>query len=323
VRFAPVALVAVLAARASAHIVPIVPSTCGFDPASVELPATAVVAPLAPAGGDEVDIIYDLPTSTAQFSRRSVPPRPFSVGGVDGTLALPPFFVATLLANGELTTSPEFTFTLGADTVTVSIPLTTGLVVAGDSLIEGAPIGPDGRFTWVGVVDPSPLGPPLAGGPLAVRLSCQATPVPDTDQFRVGTTTPLLSVSLKASLLKLKLVATPGTGDEPDFAGPATLLRVSSGGAPVASLALAGLQARGRKNFVGQSGDGRATIGVRKIRRKGEVAYRLVLKLQGPSMPSAVDAPLVATITYDVGGLLSGKTVTLRPKRHGTLLRYP
>jgi hypothetical protein len=84
--------------------------------------------------------------------------------------------------------------------------------------------------------------------------------VPDTDQFRLGTTSKLVSASLKSSLLKLKLIFTPGTGDQPDFAARAALLRISTGDTPITTLALPGLQARGKKTRR-QRSDGQITIG--------------------------------------------------------------
>ena len=136
----------------------------------------------------------------------SLPPRSFSAAGVDGTIALPSFLVANLRNDGNLTAMPSFGVTLGAGTVTVPISITTGLVVAGGTILEGAPLGPDGRFTLIGVVEPSPLGPPLDQGPLVVQHGGQTVPRPDTDQFRLATRTTPLSASLTAQRLKLRAI---------------------------------------------------------------------------------------------------------------------
>src|SRR6266403_3155754 len=215
-RLAPILAVVVAAARASAHIVPVPDSACAFDPITIE-PA-GVVGTAAPAGpADSFRIQYRVPESTAVFDLSNTPPRSFTVAGMDGTVALPSFFVAGLRNDGDLTVTPSFTFTIGGSTVPVAIALTTGLVAAGGAVLEGVPLGPDGRFTLIGVADPSPLAPPLAGGPLVVRLGGQTVPRPDTDQFRLATRTTPLSASLTAKRLKLRAIFGPGTMDEPDF----------------------------------------------------------------------------------------------------------
>jgi len=323
----PVPILAVLgvAARAAAHIVPVPPSACAFDPVTLEMPATGTVATAVPAGtADGFRILYDPQASTAQFDLSGVPPRSFTAAGVSGSVALSSLFVADLRNDGDLTATPSFAFTMGGSSAAVPIALTTGLVVAGGAVLEGSPLGSDGRFTLIGVVDPSPLPAPLAGGPLVVRLGCQAVPRPDTDQFRLATRTTPLSASLTAQRLRLRAIFAPGTMDAPDFAGGAALLRISSGGVTVATVDLpGGLPAHGRKLFIGRSTDGAAAIGVRALRRSGQVAYLLALKLQRPSLPPAAAGPVPVGLTYDLGGLLSHATIAMRAKRGGALLHFP
>src|SRR5262245_30271018 len=119
-RFGSLLVLALVTARASAHIVPVLPSSCAFDPASVEMPTSSLVAPLAPAGsGDTFSILYDPSAGTAQFDLRGVAPRAFVVGADDGTLALSPLFVAALRTDGELTATADVSFTLDAASATV------------------------------------------------------------------------------------------------------------------------------------------------------------------------------------------------------------
>jgi hypothetical protein len=315
-------LVLLAAAGVSAHIVPVPPSTCAFDPVTIEMPVAGTAAPAASA--DTFRILYDPQSSTAQFDLSGVPPRSFTAAGTDGTLALPSLFVATLRNDGDLTAMPSLTVTTGSGSGTVAVPLTTGLAVARDTVLEGVPLAADGSFTLIGVVDPSPLPAPLGGGPLAVRLRCVAVPRPDTDQFRLATRTTPVSASLTAKLLKGRVIFGPGTNDTADFPGRPALMRVSSGDATIATVDLAdGLAARGRKLFVGRSADGQTAIGVRALRRSGAVAYLLALKVKNPTMPAVAGASVSVGITYDVGGLLSHASLPMRAKRGGALLRYP
>src|SRR5207249_12005095 len=66
-------LVLLATASISAHIVPVPPSTCAFDPITVEMPVAGTAAPAGPS--DTLRILYDPQSSTAQFELRSVPPR--------------------------------------------------------------------------------------------------------------------------------------------------------------------------------------------------------------------------------------------------------
>ncbi len=323
-RLAPLVIALVAATSASSHIVPVPPSTCAFDPVTVEAPAAGVVGSAAPAGpADGFHILYDPQASSAQFDLSGVPPRSFTAAGTQGTIGLSSIFGATLRNDGDLTSTPTFTFALPGGTAMLAIPVTTGLVIAGDAVLEGIPLGADGRFTLIGAVDPSPLAPPLAGGPLVVRLGCQAVPRPDTDQFRLATRTTAVSASLTAKVMRAKLIFAPGAMDTPDFAGRPAILRVSSGETTITTADLpTGLAAHGKQLFIGRSADGRTAIGVHALRRGGELDYLLALKLKTPALPGSTGAVPVV-VTYDLGGLLSHVTLAMQPKRHGMLLRYP
>jgi len=318
---------AVLLASSSvpAHIVPVPPSTCAFDPLTIEMPASGLEASAAAAGpADGFRILYDPQSSTAQFDLETVPPRSFSGPGVNGTLALSSIFAATLRNDGNLTATPSFTFTTGGGSTTVVIPVTSGLVLAGGSVLEGVPITSDGHFTLIGVVDPSPLPAPLAGGPLVVQLGCQAVPRPDIDQFRLATRTTALSASITTKLLKFRAIFAPGSMDTPDFPGQTALLRISDGDATIASASLpAGLPARNRMLFIGKSADGVTALGVHTLRRNGQVAYLLALKVKNPTLPAGASGTVQIGITYDVGGLLSRLALPMRAKKGGALLRFP
>jgi hypothetical protein len=324
---AVIALLALLllAATASAHIVPVPPSTCAFDPLTIEAPAAAVAGTAAPAGpSDQFRILYDPQASQAEFDMQSLPPRSFTAAGVDGTLALPGILLVALRNSGDLVVTTSLAFTLNAATTSVPMTLTTGLAAAAGLVVEGMPIASDGRFALVGVTADSGLGPPLAGGLLTVRLAGQAVPRPDTDQFFLATRTTPVSASLTARAFKLRAIFSPGATDTPDFAGSPVILRVSSGDTTIATVDLpSGLPARGRKLFIGHSDDGRAAFGVRQLQRSGQVAFLLAAKIKGPVLPAVNASPVAVTFTYDAGGLLSHLSLPMRVKRHGAVLHYP
>jgi len=315
-----------LASSASAHIVPVPPSTCTFDPAVIEAPASGVVGTAAPPGAaDQFRILYDPQASQAEFDMESLPPRAFTAGGVAGTFALPAITLATLRDSGDLTMSTSLLFTMGGSPVSVPMALTSGVAAVAGTVIEGVPVSKvDGRFELVGITPTSALGPPLGGQVLAVRLACQASPPPDTDQFRLATRTTPLSAALTARILKLRAIFAPGVMDVANFPGAPAVLRVASGGTTITTVDLvSGLPAHGRKLFIGRSDDGRAALGVRQLQRSGQVAFLLALKIKSPALPVASSGPVTVTFTYDFGGLLSHLSLPMRVKKQGALLRYP
>jgi len=322
----------------SAHIVPVPPSTCAFDPVTIEAPSSGVVGTAAPAGSaDQFRILYDPAASQADFDMESLPPRGFTAAGVEGTVALPGVGIATLLSfcptgtctagtrSGDLTMVSSLTVTLNGSSTTVPITLTTGLTAAGAGMVvEGVPMGRDGRFTLVGLVAGSALGPPLDGPLVTVQLTCQAVPAPDTDQFHFATQTTPVSATLTARAFNLRAIFAPGPTETPNFPASPALLRASSGGTTLTTVDLpSGLPARGRSLFIGRSADRRAALGVRRLQRPGPPAYLLAVKIKNPTLPAAASGPVSVALTYDVGGLLSHLGLPMRVKRHATLLHYP
>src|SRR5262245_45948477 len=90
-------LLLLAAATARAHIVPVPPSTCAFDPVTVEMPAVGLIATGAPpAPGDTFHILYDPQASAAQFNLTGVPPRSFGATGVMGSFSVSPIFGGAL-----------------------------------------------------------------------------------------------------------------------------------------------------------------------------------------------------------------------------------
>jgi len=325
VREACVLLLLLRATSAAAHIVPVPPSACVFDPVTIEAPVSGTVGTAAPPGSaDQFRILYDPQASQAEFDMQSVPPRTFTAAGVQGTFALPGIIFAALRNSGDLTVATSLSFTMNGSTTAVPMTLTTGVAAAADMVVEGMPIASDGRFALVGITAPSALGPPLDGALLAVRFACQAVPRPDIDQFRLATRTTPVSATLTARALKLRAVFAPGAMDVPDFPASPALLRASSGDLTITTVDLpSGLPARGRKLFIGHSDDGRAALGVRRLQRSGQVAFLLAVKIKGPVLPAVPASPVAVTFTYDAGGLLSHLPLAMRVKRHGTVLHYP
>ena len=327
------------AAVASAHVIPVCPSTCAFEPIEIDAPDGGISVTAAPPGPSDQFVIKYIPdpqAGAAQFGMSAVPPRSFTVDGVNGTLALPAVFNARMTNVGDLVVSVPVTITLGGTSASVAMTLTTGLAMAGTMMLEGAPIPAKGntavvpcatdlsvtQFTMVGAVPESGLGPPLAGR-LGVRLSCQSTPAPDRDQFTLATQTTLISSRLTAQMLKLRTIFAPGSTETADFPNQPAVVRVHAGDTVVAVVNLpGGLPARGKKAFVGMSADGAAAIGV-QVLRKNPLTYFLEVKLRDPVLPQAGAGRLDVTFTCEVGGLLSRVDGSLRPNRHGTRFHFP
>src|SRR4051812_39983090 len=101
-RWPTLVLLLLVARSAHAHLVPVPPSTCAFDPVEIAAPNDSVIATAAaPTASDVLRIVYDPQASQAQFDLRTVPPRAFTVSGSAGTLALPALFVSTLSNAGD------------------------------------------------------------------------------------------------------------------------------------------------------------------------------------------------------------------------------
>ena len=320
-------LLLLLLARPSthAHIVPVLPSTCAFDPIEIAAPADGIAATAAaPTAADVLRIVYDPQASQAQFDLRTVPPRAFTASGSTGTLALPSLFVSTLSNAGDLTATVPLAFTVDGAPAAVPMTLTTGLATAAGTVVEGTPLNADGSFTLAGISAASSLGGPFAGRVVSVRLTCQASPRPDTDQFAVATQTTLVSGSVNARTLRLRAIFAPPAAVTPDLPGAPAVLRLRLNGALLASVEVAGgLAARSRKLFVGESADGHATLAVRSLRRNGKTVFLLGARIDGPALATIPGKRAAAELVYTAGGLLSRATASFHVARGGTRAHFP
>ena len=315
------AVLLLLATRVHAHSVPIPPSLCTFDPLMIAASSGGFTATAAaPGANDAFRIVYDAAASAAQFCAADpadpqnrcatiTPERSFSGGGVTGTLRMPAFS-GRLLESGDLTATVSLFVTVDAQSATTALPLTTGLVVSGTSVIAGSPIAADGRFELVGTATIDALPAPLGGTPLIVRLTCAAAPVPDLDQFVPATETTRVGGKIGATGVKLGVTFRAGREvTTPNFAAPA-IVRVAAGDATVATLVLTGLEAHGKRKFVGSTADGSVTI-----RRVRGTTYRMTVRTAAATPPTASTSIEVA---YEVGGgLLSRGMRTFRAGRGG------
>jgi hypothetical protein len=327
-------LAALLSARAAgAHNVPVLPSTCAFDPLEVDAPASGVAATAPPSNApDGVHTTYDMQDQTAQFTLQSDAARPFVAGGTASMLELPSFFVALLRSTGARSGSTgEFIvpdlplgFTVGGAALTLPMTLTTGLTAVPGLVLEGSPRDANGRYTLVGVVQQSGLPSPL-GGVLVVRASCQATPVPDKDQFRRSTDSVVVSAGVTSKTLTMRVLFAPNPDEVLDFPGKPAIFRASTGGVTIgAGAVLGGLRQRGRRLFVASSDDRLLSMGVRFVRRRFQIDnYLLAVKLRAPVLPAPAGTPVAVQTSYAAGGLLGRSTDNFRVKAHGKRLAFP
>src|SRR5262245_20519982 len=139
-RFAPILAIVLVAARASAHIVPVPDSTCAFDPLTIEVPAEGVVGTATPASpADSFRIQYRVAESTALFDLSNLPPRGFIIIELSSTVTLPSFVVASLRNDGNLTATLPLQLDLGSGigTFAIAATMTSGLVMADGAVLEG------------------------------------------------------------------------------------------------------------------------------------------------------------------------------------------
>ncbi len=329
-RFGPL-LALFVAAGAHAHSVPVLPSACTFDPIEVAEPATGASGTLAPVdAADGLLVAYDTRAKTATFqfcpgttpsdAASCVPAQPPAhafFGDLTGSLSFPPVFVATLFDSGDLVAPVSLAVAANGGVTVTSQPLfTTGLAAAGDVVVEGAPIDEQGRFTMVAVLPASALPA------IVLRLAGQLTPEPDLDQFASTPTTTAVAGAITAKAAKLRVTFEPPA--DPDFAGNPTIVRVSAGGATIATADLAaGLPAHGKRLFVGQSPDGRARISAQLVRRKPVLTYALVLRLAGATLPVGAGRRVAVDVTYVTGGVLGRGQRAFRVNGRGTRLAAP
>ncbi|HYR96408.1 MAG TPA: hypothetical protein VEM57_06700 [Candidatus Binatus sp.] len=310
-----------LGGLAHAHDVPINPSRCTFEPVSISAPASGFAATAAPPGApDTVRIVYDPGMSEAQLCPAdpadpqngcsAVPTaRAFSDGGVSGTVKLP-LFQARFLASGDLQAQMvPVDFAVGAQSATVTMPLTTGLVAAGSFVAEGSPMAADGSVMLVGAGMTAALPAPLGGTPILLRMTCTATPAPDRDQFHAATTTKALAGTIRPDRVQVRAKFHPGAelpALPPDFGVPG-VLRLSAGETVIAVAEFpGGLRAQGPRKFVGETPDGKGTV---TVRAAGKMRYGLSLRLPSATVPPGAGRTQVQ-LTYQIGGLLSRATRT-------------
>jgi hypothetical protein len=294
---------------AAAHIVPIPPSLCAFEPLDLRAPASGLVGAAAAAGpGDMIRILYDASASEIQLCAvdpsdssgcGSPVPRPFTLGATTGTITFPRLFQGGMLSSGDMTIPDlPILITVGGSAATIPVTLTTGLVAVDGAVAEGAPLQELASVTLVGVLPGNALPPPLTGRSVLVRLSCLPRPVPDKDQFPP----PLEMTSVKGSITS-KQVLLRGTAaivpssSSPDFVGSPVLLAVDADGTTIAS-AIFSQGLHGRKRLTGTSDDGQGTITVRQS------ASRVVLtvKLRNVTLPPpASGARVLVDVTLDAG----------------------
>jgi hypothetical protein len=285
---APILLL--LAMGAFAHNVPVVPSTCTFDPIEVTASGrTIVVSPAGPS--DQLTITYDNSTaSLATFDMRSVPPRPLTVDGAAGTLGFPGLFQAKMSASGDLVVA-SLTLTLGSELVPVS--LTTALAAADGVVVEGAPIRGDGRFTFVAVSTAGVAS--LGGARMFLRFGCQALPPPDLDQFATPSEVTMVTGGVRKATMKLHAAFRTDQQDAPDLSSVASILRVSAGSDDVAALSFPTGLARHGKSFVGDASDG-SRLTVRVPRSKAPARYAVKVRATGVAAPGAAATSLQVTL---------------------------
>lgn len=318
-------LLLLLGRGANAHLVPVPPSTCAFDPIEIAAPADGVTATVAaPTAADVLRIVYDPQASQAQFDLRTVPPRAFTAGSSTGTFAPPALFVSTLSNAGDLSATVPLAFTVDGAPATVPMTLTTGITVAAGTIVEGARLAADGSFTLAGVAATSTLGGPFAGRVVSVRLTCTANPPPDTDQFAVATETSFVDGSVNARALRARVIFAPPAATVPDLPGAPAIVRLRLGGALLGSAEIPnGLPARTKKLFVGTSADGGATVAVRSLKRGGKTVYLLGVKVSSPTLVPMSGRRIPAELTYTTGGLFSRATANFKVKAHGTRAAFP
>jgi len=315
-----------LASRASAHVVPVDPSRCTFDPIAVDVPALGLSAvATAPAGGDALRLVYDVGTGRVQIcpaassdgAAECQPSLPvaFSLGSIAGSLQLPTLFGGALSSSGDLVIPgvPIF-LQAGASSATVPVTFTTGLAVAGDAVIAGSPIAGLDHVELVGVVM-APLDPPLGGIPLVLRVACAPIPGPDVDQFTSPPRVVRLAGRLAPDRARLK-----ATIDFPDptrtlAAGP-LLLRLVAGASTIATGSVS-LAPQG-KGLAGGDASGRWKV-VATPRKHAR--WIVTLDVAGPTLPAIDGAGAIVGFTADLGNGIARSERRFRAAAHRTQLR--
>jgi hypothetical protein len=329
-RVALLGLLALLGRAATAHIVPVAPSTCTLD-MGLRAPALGLVATVdPPASGELVRVSYDPDGNPARSRMQVCPadpgepssrcadafaPRGFVLDGVPGTIRLPTAFSLRLLANGDLSAlAVPIDVTLGgAAPVSVPFELATGLLLVGTAPVAGAPLDASGAFTLVGSGVSNLLAPPLAGSALELRLSCTLSPTPDLDQFALSPRLTKVRGVLTTKRARLVLLLESEVTLPADFVAEPTLLRLGPADAPLLE-AVVTLAAASRGRFASDDG----SIVVAPVRSRTSRLMKLVLR-----RAIAPDGPYVGregAVAISSGGLQASRPVTLKANRRGTRL---
>jgi len=295
-----------------AHIVPIPPSVCEFEPLGLRVPATGVAGNVQAAGPtDAMRILYDPSASQVQICRMPADqspgclpgdPRAFTLGSAAGAVTFPTIFGGRMLSSGDVTiTDLPLSVSLGATAVTTRLTLTTGLVSVNGAVAEGTPLQGLGSFTLVGSLDGGTLPAPLAGQSVLVTLSCQPRPVPDKDQFVSPPVMGSIGGQLTSTQARLRATVSVSTSSPPDLSGP-LLLAVNLDGQMVASgVFSAGVQ--GRRLLTGTSDDGDADITIRRASAGRLIVSARLRKVTLP--PQSPHTPVLLDVTLDGGSFIS------------------
>jgi hypothetical protein len=319
-------LVAATVQGAFAHIVPIPPSTCRFEPLDFSVPAIGLNG-AAETGGvnDMMRIVFDAAESQIQLCPTvsdtdihcgAPVPRPFTLGTMTGTVMLPSLFEAAMLSSGDLTIPDmPLTLTVGGSTVTIPVTMTTGLVAVEGTVVQGTPLQGLGSFTLVGALSGDALPPPVTGQSILVTFSCQPRPVPDKDQFSIALPLTPIKGQITSKQAHLTATAAISSATPPQLSGVPLLLAVNVDGMPVASAVLpSGVQ--GSRRLTGTSDDGKATITVR------QTATRLVLTalLRNVTLPPQGGGRVLVDLTLDSNGLIGRGEQLFRATGNGKRL---
>jgi hypothetical protein len=325
------ALLMLLASTASAHLVPIEPSTCALD-VRLSAPDASVAATVdPPAAGDLVRTSY-APDANSTRSQMQVcpadpvdpsgrcalgfPARGFVVNGVAGSIGLPAAFALRLLASGDLhAASVPIAIGLGASPpVPVSFELATALVLVGTTAVTGSPLdGGTGAVTIVGTGTSDQLPAPLGSTPLELALSCTLTPKPDLDQFALAARLTKVRGALTTKKAKLTMVLESEVTMPADFVAEPTVLRLGPADAALLQ-SIATLAAGPRGSFA--SGDGELLV--KPMRSRTSRLMKIILK-----KVLAPEAPYVSgqgSLALSSGGLAATRGVSLKANRRGTRL---
>jgi len=315
------------AVAALAHLVPIPPSTCTFDPLTLTVPATGASGAADPAlPADTVRIAFDAPANQIQFCAAGATadactdavPRPFTLGTTIGTLTFPAVFNGDMLSSGDVTIADvPIIVTTGAATQTARVTLTTGLAAAGGAVVAGAPLQGLAAVTLVGAFDPATLPPPLTGQLVVLSASCLPRPVPDKDQFAPPFVPKSLVGHITADGARIRATADVPSVSPPDLSGAPTVVALDVGGTIVASGVVSG-GLGGRGNLSGTSDDGRTAIEVRSSRRGATSRIVLTVRFDAVTLPpQSPGAPVLVDLVIDAGGVIGRGEQLFRVSRDG------